>query len=102
MNPPKEASSGHDMPISCDTWRMRSSMQHITVEQARAVQAFSPASWTITETPEGWLVHRGQATLISVNSRRPRVFKSLDRAVRRLAAEANVFNFTVEAAQAPK
>lgn len=86
------------MNISWQTVEMRTSMQHITVEQARAVQAFSPASWTITETPEGWLVHRGQATLIGINSRRPRIFKSLDRAVRRLAVEAGVTRFNVEAA----
>jgi hypothetical protein len=70
---------------------------HITVEQARAVNLFSPGSWTLTETPEGWLVHRGEATLIGVNTRRPRIFKSLDSAVKRLAAEVGVKEFKVEA-----
>ena len=70
----------------------------ITVEQARAVNLFSPGTWTLTETPEGWLVHRGEATLIVVNTRRPRIFKSLDRAVKRLTAEVGAKEFKVEAA----
>ena len=75
---------------------MRTSMQ-ITVEQARAVNAFAPGAWTLRQTPEGWLAMRGDATLIGVNSRRPRLFKSLDRAVGRLRAEVGVRDFRVEA-----
>lgn len=70
---------------------------YITVEQARAVNLFSPGSWTLTETPKGWLVHRGEATLVGVNTRRPRIFKSLDGAVKRLVAETGVKEFRVEA-----
>lgn len=70
---------------------------HITVAQVRAVQALAPQAWTLKQTPGGWIVHRGEATLVSINSRQPRVFKSLDRAVRRLAIEAGVRTFAVEA-----
>jgi hypothetical protein len=75
---------------------MRTSMQ-ITVEQARAVNAFAPGAWTLRQTPEGWLAMRGDATLIGVNSRKPRLFKSRDRAVGRLRAAGGVHDFRVEA-----
>jgi hypothetical protein len=77
---------------------MSSSVERITVGQARkVVQDFSPAACRITQTSDGWLVHVGPAMLVGVNSRRPRVFKSLDRAVRRLAEEVGVTEFTVAA-----
>lgn len=75
---------------------MRNSL-HITVEQARAVNAFAPGAWILRETPEGWLAMRGDATLIGVNTRRPRIFASVDTAIRRLGAEVGVKSFKVEA-----
>lgn len=70
----------------------------ITVGKARASNVDSPSSWTFLETHEGWLAMCGDATLFSMNSRKPRVFKSLDCAINRLRAEVGVFSFTVEAA----
>jgi hypothetical protein len=71
----------------------------ITVQQARAVQEFSPASWTITETPSGWVVHRGDAVLISTRSKETRTFSSLDKAVKRLGEEIGVYEFKLSAAR---
>lgn len=68
----------------------------ITVEQARAVMPCAPGAWTLCETPEGWLARRGDATLIGINTRRPRIFKCLDRAVRRLKEEVGARDFRVE------
>ena len=72
-------------------------LEHITIQQARAVNAFSPATWTISETPEGWKVMRGHATLISSNSRRDRLFASVETAIRRLKAEVGITEFRVHA-----
>ena len=83
------------MKIAWHTWFMRDPL-HITVEQARAVMAFAPGAWTLSETPEGWLARRGDATLIGINTRKPRIFKSLDRAVRRLRDEVGARDFRVE------
>jgi hypothetical protein len=69
----------------------------ITIQQARAVNAFSPTSWTISETPDGWVVRHGDATLIASNSRQDRVFASVETAIRRLKAEVGVTEFRVEA-----
>lgn len=70
-------------------------VDQVTVEQARAIQSFSPASWTITSTPEGWVVRRGDAELIGTNTRRRRLFKTVDAAVRRLREEVGVREFRV-------
>jgi hypothetical protein len=70
---------------------------YLTVEQARAVHSFSPGAWLLRQTPEGWLAMRGDATLIGTNTRRPRVFKSLDKAVGRLQVEVGARDFRVEA-----
>lgn len=95
----KEASKvhacGNESGFSCHTYRMRSSL-YLTVEQARAVNSFSPGAWLLRQTPEGWLAMRGDATLIGTNTRRPRVFKSLDKAVCRLRAEVGAKDFRVE------
>jgi len=72
-------------------------MDKITVLQAKAVNAFSPATWTISETPEGWIVRRGSAVLISSNCKKPRRFASVDTAIRRLKEEIGVTDFKVEA-----
>lgn len=73
-------------------------LDRITILQARAVNAFSPAPWTIFETPEGWLVRRGQAVLISTVTKKARLFASVDTAVRRLKAEISATEFKVESA----
>lgn len=80
---------------------MRRNPLHITVEQARAVMTFAPGDWLLIETPEGWIAKRGNATLIGINSRTPRIFKNLERAVRRLQQEAGARNFKVETMPLP-
>lgn len=72
-------------------------LDRITIQQARAVNAFSPSTWTISETPDGWKVKRGRATLIASNSRQDRVFASVETAIRRLKAEVGITEFHVEA-----
>lgn len=78
-------------------YEAQSKMTTVTVEQARAVHAFSPVAWTISETPDGWLVHCGESVLISSVSRKPRLFRSVDTAVRRLGIEVGIKEFKVEA-----
>lgn len=73
-------------------------LDRMTVQQARAVNAFSPATWTIAETPEGWIVRRGEAILISSVSKQTRLFASVDTAIRRLKLEVGATEFKVEAA----
>lgn len=72
-------------------------LDQVTVQQARAVHSFNPADWTISQTPEGWIVHRGSAVLVSTVSKRARVFASVDTAIRRLKVEVGIMNFKVEA-----
>lgn len=76
-------------------------LDQVTVQQARAINAFSPASWTISETPDGWVVHRGKTVLISSVSKKVRTFASVDTAIRRLKAEVGITQFSVEAAETP-
>ena len=73
-------------------------LDQMTIDQARAISAFSPGAWTLSETPEGWIARRGSAVLISSNSRKVRHFATVDTAIRRLRSEAGVKNFNVEAA----
>ena len=56
-------------------------LDQMTIDQARAISAFSPG-----------------AVLISSNSRKVRHFATVDTAIRRLRSEAGVKNFNVEAA----
>lgn len=70
---------------------------NITIAQAKAINMFSPATWTITRTPEGWVVHRGEATIVSTHSRKTRVFKTCDGAINRLKREVGITDFKVEA-----
>lgn len=77
---------------------MAKQRHEITVEQARAVQLFAPGAWTLTRTAEGWVCRKGDAILIGINTRRPRVFKTTDAAIRRLREEAGATEFRVEAA----
>lgn len=72
-------------------------LDRVTVQQARAVQSFAPASWTICETPEGWIVQRGEALLISSVSKQVRRFGSVDTAIRRLKQEVGITSFRIEA-----
>lgn len=73
-------------------------LDQMTIDQARAISAFSPGAWTLSETPEGWIARRGSAVLISSNSRKVRHFATVDTAIRRLRSEAGVKDFKVEAA----
>jgi hypothetical protein len=74
---------------------MKTPRHHITVEQARAVQLFNPGAWTIQRTPEGWICRKGDALLVGINTRKPRVFKTTDGAIKRLKAEAGATEFRV-------
>ena len=75
---------------------MSEQMKQLTIEQARAVHAISPVLWKLVETSEGWTVETGEAKLVVTNGRRPRVFKSLEAAVRQLRDRVGVTNFQVE------
>ena len=76
--------------------RLSEQMKQLTIEQARAVHAISPVPWKLVETSEGWTVETGEARLVVTNGRRPRVFKSLEAAVRQLRDRVGVTNFQVE------
>jgi hypothetical protein len=73
---------------------------HITIEQARAVETVSPGAWTIQETEGGWTVGREQATLITTNGRKIRVFRSVDGAINELKRDVGAKEFKVVAAVA--
>lgn len=66
---------------------------YINVEQVRKAPA---APWTFEETEQGWMARFGSRTLICVNAKKVRYFKSLDRAVRKLGDEVGVRKFEVE------
>lgn len=76
--------------------RLSEQMKQLTIEQARAVHALSPVPWKLVETAEGWTVETGQAMLVVTNGRRPRVFKTLEAAVKQLRDRVGVTNFQVE------
>jgi len=70
----------------------------ITVQQVKALSSMGNAtSLTFYRTSTGWEARCGSLFIQSINSRRPRRFASLDAAVRRLAAEAGITEFFVEA-----
>ncbi len=69
----------------------------LNVAQARAVMAFAPGRWTLSELADGgWIARRGEAVLCAFNSRKPRRFGTVDTAIRRLTAELGVVEFVVE------
>ena len=72
-------------------------LDRIPAHQARAVIGCSQLTWSLRETPEGWKVKRGRATVIASNSRQDRVFASVETAIRRLKAEVGITEFHVEA-----
>lgn len=69
---------------------------HLNIEQARAAQAQAPSAWTIEEVEGGYRVGRENVVLVTSNRPRPRVFKSIDGAIRRLRQEAGVNEFKVK------
>lgn len=73
-------------------------LDRMTVREARAVNAFNPTVWTLAETPEGWIVRRGESVLISSVTKKVRHFASVDTAIRRLKAEAGITEFKIKAA----
>lgn len=75
---------------------MSEQMKQLTIEQARAVQAISPVPWRLVETSEGWTVETGEAKLVVTNGRRPRVFKTIEAAVRQLRDRIGVTDFQVQ------
>lgn len=72
-------------------------LMQITVEQARAVEQLTPGQWVVSQTDGGWTVAKGGAVLASVNSKQPRIFRSLDTVARKLKEEIGVTQFQVEA-----
>jgi hypothetical protein len=76
--------------------RLSEQMKQLTIEQARAVHAISPVPWKLVETSEGWTVQTGEAKLVVTNGRRPRVFKTMEAAVRQLRDQIGVKSFQVE------
>lgn len=67
----------------------------LTVEQAKAVSAWNPGAWTVLEAPDGWYAQKGDARLVSTNTRRPRRFRSIFEAINRLKVEIGVTEFRV-------
>ena len=68
-------------------------MAVINVEQVR--RRSYDAGWTLSETDLGWIARTEDATLVCVNEKKIRYFKSLDRAVARLREEIGVREFEV-------
>ena len=68
-------------------------MTLINVEQVRRLGHES--GWTLSKTEQGWIARTEGATLVCVNAKKIRYFKSLDRAVARLRAEIGIQEFEV-------
>lgn len=67
----------------------------LTVE---TVRANPPAGhWTACEIEDGYIVRCGEAVLYSVNSGKPRKFRSLDTVVKKLREEIGITEFEVVA-----
>jgi hypothetical protein len=80
---------------------MRKNLDTLTVEQARAITAWNPGAWTVTQTPEGrWIAQKGDATLVGTNTRAPRRFRTYAAAISRLHAEVGVTEVRVLLPQA--
>ena len=71
-------------------------MALINVEQVRRLPHDS--GWTLSKTDQGWIARTDDATLVCVNAKKIRYFKSLDRAVARLREEIGVREFEVRIA----
>lgn len=71
--------------------------KHVTVQKVRRLgpDAFE-GEWVVTEMEDGYRVRCGEIVLHSVNSHKPRVFKSLDTAIRNLRDELGVKEFRVQ------
>lgn len=71
---------------------MNAEMQ-ITVEKVRA----NPPSgrWIVSETQAGYEVRCGNALLVTVNGRKPRVFRNLDTLAKKLKEEIGLTEFEV-------
>jgi hypothetical protein len=82
----------NEIIISFGTMRTR---ERLTVERYRNQRP--DGEWTITSTGEGWVAKVGGEVLFSVYGNKPRTFKTLDAAVRRLQEEIGVTRFEVEA-----
>jgi hypothetical protein len=70
-------------------------METITIRMVRRRDVESK-DWLFRETPEGWLVKFGDATLVTEHGKKPRFFTNLGRAVTRLREEVGVKRFSVE------
>lgn len=67
--------------------------EKLTVE---TVRARPPAGqWIVAEVDDGYIVRCGEAVLYSVNSGRPRKFRSLDTVVKKLREEIGITEFEV-------
>jgi hypothetical protein len=67
--------------------------RNITVETVRVRPP--EGDWILSEVERGYTARCGDAVLYTVNSRKPRVFRTLDTAVRKLRDEIGVTKFEV-------
>lgn len=69
---------------------------YLTIHDARSIARYAPpGSWTMFETPDGWLAKRGQTTLTTINTLQPRYFKNLETGVIWLKRELGLLEFKV-------
>lgn len=72
------------------------SLAQRNVKQIRAKGDPRIGSWTAVKVDGGYLVKCGDAVLVTVNGRKPRVFRKLDSVVSALYDELGVTEFRVE------
>jgi hypothetical protein len=77
----------HDMEV----------IRQLTVRGVRQRAPLKAGEWFATETPDGYTVRCGDQVLFTVNSGRPRMFRSLDALKQALSQEMGVIEFKVEA-----
>jgi len=65
----------------------------ITVEKVRSNPP--PGKWIASETEGGYEVRCGNALLVTVNGRKPRIFRSLDTLAKKLKEEIGLTEFEV-------
>lgn len=72
------------------------SMRQATARGVRKSEPLRLGEWVAHEVPGGYTAHCGDVVLHTVNTPKPRVFKTLDAVKRALAREMGVTEFKVE------
>lgn len=84
------------MQVPCNIADMKSVTQ-INILKLRASGGLEAREWVVHEVENGYTVSCGDATLYTVNSKKPRLFKRLDSVLKALRAEIGITEFRIVA-----